>query len=60
WAWPDPLRAQEGAELALIPTPEPPTNAAFGHGATGDTLFITAATSPYKIELNREDYHAAR
>lgn len=50
----------DGAELALIPTPESPSNVTFGRGPTSKTLYITAGTSLYKIELNREGYHAAR
>jgi gluconolactonase len=50
----------DGQELALIPTPESPSNVTFGRGPTSKTLYITAGTSLYKIELNREGYHAAR
>jgi gluconolactonase len=50
----------DGRELARIPTPEPPTNATFGRGATGKTLYITAGASLYKIDLNKKGYHAAR
>lgn len=50
----------DGEELALIPTPESPSNVTFGRGPTGKTLYITAGVSLYKIELNREGYHAAR
>jgi gluconolactonase len=50
----------EGERLALIPTPESPTNVAFGRGPTSKTLYITAGKSLYKIEVNREGYHAAK
>ena len=50
----------DGEELALIPTPGSPTNATFGRGPTGKTLYITAGTSLYKIELNREGHQPAR
>ena len=50
----------DGQELGLIPTPYLPTNAAFGRGPTRKTLYITAGTNLYKVELNREGYHAAR
>jgi len=49
-----------GQQLAVIPTPSSPTNAAFGRGPTSETLYITAGTSLYKIELAREGYHPAR
>jgi gluconolactonase len=50
----------DGQELGMIPTPKPPSNAAFGRGPTGRTLYITAGPNLYKIELNREGYQAAR
>ena len=50
----------DGQELGLIPTPIPPANVTFGRGKTGTTLFITAGPNLYKIEINREGYHAAR
>ncbi len=54
------MYSPDGEELALIQTPGSPTNATFGRGPTGNTLYITAGTSLYKIELNREGYHHAR
>ena len=50
----------DGQQLALIPTPVSPANAAFGRGPTAKTLYVTAGTSLYKIELNRKGYHPAR
>lgn len=50
----------DGQELELIPTPTPPANVTFGRGTTGKTLFITAGPNLYKIEINKEGYHAAR
>jgi len=50
----------DGQELGLIPTPIPPANVTFGRGKMGTTLFITAGPNLYKIEINREGYHAAR
>lgn len=50
----------DGQELGLIPTPNSPTNVTFGRGPTGKTLFITAGPNLYKVEVNREGYHAAR
>ena len=53
------IYSPEGRELGRIPTPKSPTNVAFGRGSTSKTLYITAATDLYKIELNRKGYHAA-
>ena len=50
----------DGQELGLIPTPDPPTNVTFGRGPTGKTLYITARSNLYRVEVNREGYHAAR
>jgi hypothetical protein len=65
--WPDgrfgeltPCTSPEGEQLALIPTPESPTNVTFGRGPTSKTLYITAGKSLYRIEINREGYHAAK
>lgn len=46
----------EGKELALIPTPELPTNVGFGRGAEARTLYITSGRSLYRIRLNKEGY----
>lgn len=54
------IYSPDGQELGLIPTPTPPANVTFGRGTTGKTLFITASPNLYKIEINREGYHAAR
>lgn len=49
----------DGREIDLIPTPNPPSNVTFGRGPTGKTLYVTAGSNLYKIELNLEGYHAA-
>lgn len=46
----------EGKELAYIKT-EVPTNVGFGRGASAKTLYITAGSSLYRIQVNREGYH---
>jgi gluconolactonase len=46
WAW-----SPTGQSLFELPVPQDPTNIAFG-GVGGRTLFITAQTSLYGIELN--------
>lgn len=46
----------EGKELALIPTPELPTNVGFGRGSEARTLYITSGRSLYRIRLNKEGY----
>lgn len=46
WAW-----SPTGQPLFELSLPESPTNVTFG-GTTGRTLFITARTSLYSIELN--------
>jgi gluconolactonase len=38
----------EGSELAYIPTPEKPTNVAFGHGAQSKILYVTYGPWPSK------------
>lgn len=48
----------DGQKLGLIPTPQSPTNVTFGRGSRRNTLYITAGTSLYKVELNTEGYHA--
>lgn len=45
----------EGKELAYIKT-EVPTNVGFGRGASAKMLYITAGSSLYRIQLNREGY----
>jgi len=50
----------DGQQLAVIPTQVSPANAAFGRGPTAKTLYVTAGTNLYKIELNKEGYHPAR
>ena len=45
----------EGKELTYIKT-EVPTNVGFGRGKESRTLYITAGSSLYRIQLNREGY----
>ena len=55
----------QGTELAYIPTPVVPTNAAFGHGKEINTLYVTygggaPSENPgvlAKIEVMRDGYH---
>jgi gluconolactonase len=55
----------KGKELAYIPTPEVPTNAAFGHGEDINTLYVTygGGAPPEnpgilaKIKVNKDGYH---
>ena len=46
WAW-----NPAGQQLFELPFPEDPTNLDFG-GADGQTLFVTAGTSLYSVQLN--------
>jgi gluconolactonase len=41
-----------GQKIATIPTPETPTNMAFGRGTDAKTLYITAGTGLYRIRTN--------
>ena len=50
----------EGQFQAYIPTPESPTNVAFGRGPLGRTLYITAQEKLYKIAVNKTGYHPAK
>ncbi len=52
--------APDGQQLALIPTPEQPTNVTFGRGSGSRTLFITAGRSLYSVEVKKDGYHAGR
>jgi gluconolactonase len=45
----------EGKELAYLKT-EVPTNVGFGRGKDAKTLYITAGSSLYRIQVNREGY----
>lgn len=47
----------QGTELAYIPTPEVPTNVAFGRGAERRTLYITAGASLYRVRTVAEGWH---
>jgi gluconolactonase len=46
----------EGKILAIIPTPESPTNVEFG-GAERNTLYITAGKSLYRIRTTMTGFH---
>ena len=49
-----------GEELAFIPTPEVPTNVAFGHGKEANTLYMTYSGEKGilgKIKVNKKGYH---
>ena len=46
----------EGEELAHIPTPDHPTNCAFGTGDESKSLYITAGKGLHRIRLNVEGY----
>jgi gluconolactonase len=57
----------EGEERAYIPTPELPTNVAFGHGPTAKTLYVTYGNTASggtgvlaKIETNQKGYQLPR
>ena len=47
-----PVYGPDGTHLATIGLPEVPANCAFG-GAHGTSLFVTARTSLYRVELRR-------
>ena len=47
----------QGEELAKIPTPELPTNTAFGRGTESKTLYISAGGSLYRIPVKKDGYH---
>ncbi|MCI0621242.1 MAG: SMP-30/gluconolactonase/LRE family protein [Acidobacteria bacterium] len=51
------IYSPDGKELAFIPTPELPTNAGFGRGNEGTTLYITAGGSLHRIKLKKAGYH---
>ncbi len=46
-----------GQELSYIPTPELPTNVAFGRGAEIRTLYITAGGNLYRLKVKKDGYH---
>ena len=48
---------KEGKQIGLIPVPEVPANCVFG-GEKLQTLYITARTSLYKIDLNARGWQA--
>jgi gluconolactonase len=45
-----------GKDLDYVPTPENPTNVAFGRGQENKTLYITAGGSLYRIKMQKEGY----
>jgi gluconolactonase len=45
-----------GQELSYIPTPELPTNVAFGRGADLRTLYVTAGGNLYRIKVKKDGY----
>ncbi|MCC7261970.1 MAG: SMP-30/gluconolactonase/LRE family protein [Candidatus Latescibacteria bacterium] len=45
-----------GQELSYIPTPELPTNVAFGRGAEIRTLYLTAGGSLYRLRVKKDGY----
>ena len=55
----------QGAERAYIPTPEVPTNVAFGRGAKSKTLYVTYGGGDppdnpgilAKIQVGKDGYH---
>jgi len=47
----------EGAERAYIPTPNLPTNVAFGRGEDNKTLYITEGKSLHRIKVKKSGYH---
>jgi gluconolactonase len=67
---PDPalfVYSPEGKVLATIPTGKAhssnaywPTNAAFGYGADGNLLYLTAGKLVYTIRMAKQGYHLKR
>ena len=53
------IRSPEGKELAFIPTVLP-TNVGFGRGQNSTTLYITAGTGLYRINVMKQGYHLPR
>lgn len=51
--------ASDGTEQAFIPTPEIPTNMAFGREEEKYILYITAGKSLYKIQTTQQGYFLA-
>ncbi len=51
------IYSPHGKELAFIPTPELPTNVAFGRGDASKTLYITAGGSLLRIRVSIDGYH---
>ncbi len=51
------IYSPRGKELAFIPTPELPTNVAFGRGDASKILYITAGGSLLRIRVSIDGYH---
>lgn len=54
------IYTSEGRQVGEIPTPEIPTNMAFGRGSEAGTLYITAGASLYRISTSARGLEAAR
>ena len=48
-----------GRELAYFQTPIVPTNCVFGRGDQQSTLYVTAGSGLYRIQLNSRGHHSA-
>lgn len=51
------IYSPNGKELTFIPTPELPTNVAFGRGDASKILYITAGGSLFRICVSIDGYH---
>lgn len=51
--------SRAGKERAYIPTEDLPTNCCFGRGKESRTLYVTAGTGLYRIDLKIEGYQPA-
>jgi len=51
------IYSPNGKELAYIPTPELPTNVAFGRRELSKVLYITAGGSLFRILVGKDGYH---
>ena len=49
-------RVPEGKEIDYMRTVIP-TNVGFGRGATSKTLYITALTGLYSVQVKKDGYH---
>lgn len=50
------IYSPDGRERGFVPTPEPAKNVAFGRGADGNLLYITAGRSVYRVRLVKHGY----